>query len=452
MRFFPATLLPALCLTAAACSGGDAGPATPSIVLIMTDDMGYGDIGPYGVADIRTPHLDRLAREGVRLTDAYANGANCSPTRAGLITGRYQQRAGFEAPLDPAHDHARGLPVTGMSLPAVLKGQGYATGLVGKWHLGFQQRFGPNAHGFDYFFGVLAGAVDFYSHRRGDGTPDLYENTTPVTSPRYLTDAITERSVAFIEQHAGAPFFLTVSYTAPHWPFQPPDRRPSDPSAVPSPNQTSDFRLRQWPDDPVPATREDYARMVERADEGVGRILAALEARGLARDTIVIFTNDNGGEWLSRNDPLSHYKSTLWEGGIRVPLIVRWPERLPAGATSGQVAVTMDLTASIIAAAGVPVEKRPPLDGVDILPLLAGEAPPMDRRLFWRIATPRLQQKAVRDGDWKLLVDEGRSRLFDLRADPGEHQDLAAEHPDLVRTLELALENWEREIAPRNQG
>ena len=422
-------------------------PAPPSVIVIMTDDMGYGDIGPYGVPDIRTPHLDRLSREGVRLTEAYANGANCSPTRAGFMTGRYQQRVGFESPLDPAHDHERGLPVTGTSLPALVKGRGYATGLIGKWHLGFKPEFGPNAHGFDEFFGVLAGAVDFYSHRRGDGTPDLYENTTPVTAPGYLTDEITARSVRFVERHAGAPFFLTVSYTAPHWPFQPPDSRPADPLAVPSPDQTGDFRLRQWPDDAVPATREEYVRMVERVDEGVGQILAALDRFALARDTVVIFTNDNGGEWLSRNDPFSHHKSTLWEGGIRVPLIVRWPARLPAGATSPQVAITMDLTASIVALAGVPRDEQPALDGIDLLPLLAEGVPTMERRLFWRIANRRLQQKAVRDGRWKLLIDDGTPRLFDLAADPGEQRDVAAAHPDRVRALTAAVMAWELDVA-----
>lgn len=436
----------ALILGVFAFGAADAQTTPTSVVVIMTDDMGYGDIGPYGVTDIRTPHLDRLAREGVTLTDAYANGANCSPTRAGFITGRYQQRVGFDMPLDPAHDHDRGLPVTGASLPALLKTRGYATGLIGKWHLGFKPEFSPNAHGFDEFFGILSGAVDFYSHRRGDGTPDLYENATPVTAPGYLTDEITARSVAFVERHAGAPFFLTVSYTAPHWPFQPPDRRPADPMAVPSPNQTSDFRLRQWPDDPIPATREDYVRMVERVDEGVGRILAALDQLDLARDTVVIFTNDNGGEWLSRNDPFSQYKSTLWEGGIRVPLIIRWPDRLPSGATSPQVAITMDLTASILSLAGVPRARQPALDGIDILPVLAGEAPTVERRLFWRMANRRTQQKAVRDGRWKLLIDAGDSRLFDLAADPGEQRDLAAAHPDRVRALEAAIVAWEREI------
>lgn len=438
-----------LILVTALLAGDAAQPERPNVVFIMTDDMGYGDIGPYGVLDAKTPHLDRLAREGVKLTDAYANGANCSPTRAGFITGRYQQRVGFDAPLDPAHDHARGLPATGTSLPALLKTQGYATGLMGKWHLGFKPEFGPNAHGFDEFFGVLSGAVDFYSHRRGDGTPDLYENTTPVTAPGYLTDEITARSVAFIERHAGAPFFLSVSYTAPHWPFQPPDRRPADPMAVPSPNQTSDFRLRQWPDDPVPATREDYVRMVERADEGVGQILAALDRLDLARGTLVIFTNDNGGEWLSRNDPLSHYKSTLWEGGIRVPLIIRWPGRLPEDTSSSQVAITMDLTASILSVAGVPPGGRTSLDGIDILPLLADGASPVERRLFWRLANRRTQQKAVRDGRWKLLIDHDARRLFDLGADPGERQDLAATHPEIVLRLQRAVGAWEKEVGVR---
>ena len=435
-----------LVLLAVLLTGEAAQPVRPNVVVIMTDDMGYGDIGPYGVTDARTPHLDRLASEGVKLTDAYANGANCSPTRAGFITGRYQQRAGFESPLDPAHDHARGLAATGGSLPALVKAQGYATGLIGKWHLGFTPAFGPNAHGFDEFFGVLSGAVDFYSHRRGDGTPDLYENTTPVTASGYLTDEITARSVGFIERHAGAPFFLMVSYTAPHWPFQPPDRRPADPLAVPSPNQTSDFRLRQWPDDPVPATREDYVRMVERADEGVGRILAALDRLGLAGDTLVVFTNDNGGEWLSRNDPFSHHKSTLWEGGIRVPLIMRWPGRLPAAATSPQVAITMDLTATILSVAGVPRGDRPALDGIDLLPLLAEGASTAERRLFWRIVNPRTQQKAVREGPWKLLIDGDTSRLFDLEADPGERRDLSDAHPERVRALTAAIHAWERDV------
>src|SRR6266481_5141793 len=295
----------------------------PNVVLIMMDDLGYGDIGSYGVTDARTPHLDRLAREGVRLTDAYANGANCTPTRAALISGRYQQRVGIEWPLNSSEQN-RGLPVTGTSLPALLKKSGYATGLVGKWHLGFKREFGPNAHGFDEFFGFLSGAVDYYTHRRGDGKPDLYENTTPVEVPAYLTDEITRRAVGFVDRHSAGPFFLEVAYNAVHWPFEPPDM-PISARHDMSERGAGDLSLYQGPNEKVPATRADYVRMLERADEGVGKILTALDQQGLTKSTLVIFTNDNGGEWLSRNAPLSNRKSTLWEGGIRVPLILRWP-------------------------------------------------------------------------------------------------------------------------------
>src|SRR5438876_5598094 len=209
-------LLTTACLFASISSGLRAQSVAPvgtrpNVVLILMDDMGYGDIGSYGVTDARTPNLDRLAREGIRLTDAYANASNCSPTRTGLITGQYQQRYGIEWPLGSvAGDSARGLPVTGASLPALLKKNGYVTGLIGKWHLGFKPEFGPNAHGFDEFFGFVSGALDYYTHRRGDGTPDLYENTTPVEVPGYLTDEFTRRAVGFIERHSAAPFFLEV--------------------------------------------------------------------------------------------------------------------------------------------------------------------------------------------------------------------------------------------------
>ncbi len=439
----------ALLLIAGLLAAHPAPQAPPNVIFIMTDDMGYGDIGPYGVTDTKTPHLDRLAREGIRLTDAYANGANCSPTRAGFITGRYQQRVGVEAPLRSAHDHELGLAPSDTSLPRLLKAGGYATGLVGKWHLGFKPEFGPNAHGFDEFFGLLAGAVDFYSHRRGDGTPDLYENTTPVQAAGYLTEEITDRSVSFIERHAQGPFFLEVAYNAPHWPFQPPDRRPADPLAVPNPSGVGDRRLWQREDDAEPATRADYVRMVERADEGVGRILAALDRLGLAANTLVIFTNDNGGEWLSRNDPFSNRKSTLWEGGIRVPMILRWPGRIPAATTSTQVAMTMDLAASIVVASSVSTPEAYRPEGIDILPILAGTAPAVPREIFWRIPGSSAPQKAVRSGDWKLLHESGVDRLFDLRADPGEKHDVAADHPELVRRLKAALAAWEKDVDAR---
>ena len=406
----------------------------PNVVLIMMDDLGYGDLGSYGGPDAKTPNIDRLAREGVRLTDAYANGVVCTPTRAALISGRYQQRVGLDGVLT-LEDTARGLPVTGTSLPALLKANGYATALFGKWHLGYKPEFGPRAHGFDEFFGFLEGAHDYYAG-------GLLEDTTPVRPHGYLTDAITERSVNFIQRQRSNPFFLEVAYNAVHWPFQPPNRPPRDTVA------RSGLGLLQLASDSVPATRADYVKMLERADEGVGKILGALEQRGLARNTLVIFTNDNGGEWLSRNAPLFHRKGTVWEGGIRVPLIVSWPGELPAGKTSGQVALTMDVTASILAATGTraPPSYRP--DGIDILPILRG-APIVERLVFWRTPAARAPQLAVRSGRWKLLVDGIRTPqffLYDLAADPGERNDLAAQRPELVRSLWRLMQDWEKDV------
>lgn len=417
----------------------------PNVVLILMDDLGYGDVGSYGGPDARTPNVDRLAREGVRLTDAYANGAVCTPTRAALISGRYQQRVGLEWVLAGPADRERGLPVTGTSLPALLKTNGYATGLLGKWHLGWKPEFGPNAHGFDEFYGFLSGAHDYYTDGadRG-GAADLYEDTTLVRPAGYLTDEITRRAVGFITRHAAGPFFLEVAYNAVHWPFESPDHPP----AAGEPGRP----LVQMADDSAPATRQDYVRMLERADQGVGDILAELERQGLTRNTLVIFTNDNGGEWLSRNAPLFHRKGTLWEGGIRVPLIFRWPGVLPAGKTSAQVAITMDVTASILAATATRAPESYHPDGMDILPILRGAAPIAERHLFWRVARPNRQQRAVRSGNWKLLVDAGQYLLFDVAADPGERTDLAARHPEQVLALKRLLADWEKDVGPAAGG
>jgi arylsulfatase A-like enzyme len=424
--------------------------ARPNVVLIIMDDIGYGDLGSYGVTDAKTPNLDRLAREGVRLTDAYANGPVCSPTRAALISGRYQQRVGIEWALSSTNDRDKSLPATRTSLPALLKTSGYATGLVGKWHLGFDPQIGPNAHGFDEFFGFLSGATNYYTHLDGGGRPDLYENTTPVETPAYLTDEISRRATAFIDRHARSPFFLEVAYNAVHWPFQPPDLPASDPrrTAVPRAHETlADRKIMQMPDDPAnAATRADYVKILENADQGIGRVLDALTRNGVADNTLVIFTNDNGGEWLSRNAPLYHRKGTLWEGGIRVPLILRWPGRLPAGKTSAQPAITMDLTRSILAATGTTLPAGYQPDGVNILPVLSAQSAPADRLLFWRIVRPERQQKAVRSGRWKMLVDGGQYLLFDLHDDPGERHDLAAQHTDIILKLKGQLADWEKDI------
>ena len=446
----PLVVVALLAGTLAGAQRGTQSSPKPNVVLIIMDDIGYGDLGSYGVTDAKTPNLDRLARDGVRFTDAYANGPVCSPTRAALVSGRYQQRVGIEWALSSTTDRDKSLPVTKTSLPALLKQNGYATGLVGKWHLGFNPQIGPNAHGFDEFFGFLSGATNYYTHRTGDGAPDLFENTTPVETPAYLTDEISRRAMLFIDRHAREPFFLEVAYNAVHWPFQPPDLPASDPrrTAVPRPQETlGDRKIMQMPDDAAPAaTRADYVKILENADRNIGKVLDALERSGLARNTLVIFTNDNGGEWLSRNAPLYHRKGTLWEGGIRVPLIMRWPGVLPTGQTSAQAAITMDLTRTILAATNtaLPSGYRP--DGVNLLPMLSGQSAPTDRLLFWRIVRTERQQKAVRSGRWKLLVDGGQYLLFDLGGDPGERHDVAAQHTDLIREMKAQLAAWEKDV------
>ena len=408
----------------------------PNVVLIITDDVGYGDFGSYGAPDIKTPYIDGLARDGVRLTDFYANGATCTPTRAGLISGRYQQRFGLEWPLGArSGDSVRGLPVTGRSLPQLLKANGYATALIGKWHLGWTSEFSPNAQGFDYFFGFKSGFTDYYEHTYGDGEPDLFENEGPVKVPGYMTDLITERSIRFIEQNAQRPFFIDVAYNAAHWPYQTPDQ----------PSKARDNARHLGPFDDSTSTRAQYVAMLERADQGVGRILRALDSLGLRQNTIVIFTNDNGGEWLSRNTPLFHNKGTVWEGGIRVPAIIRWPGGIPAGRVSGQVGITMDLTASILAATGTPVPAEARLEGINLLPVLEGRVPEIERTLFWRVigAAP---QRAVRAGDWKLLFDGPRPMLFNVRTDLGERNNMIGQRPDIARRLQSLLAAWQRDV------
>ena len=411
--------------------------SAPNVVLIMTDDMGYADIGSYGASDIRTPNIDSLARDGVRLTDFYSNGVLCSPTRAGLISGRYQQRYGVETALPNAGvpGSERGLKASRFSLPRLLRDNGYATALIGKWHLGYTPDMSPGAHGFEYFFGLKSGFHDYYQHTSGDGKPDLWENDRPIQQQGYMTDLITERAVKFIGEHAAGPFFIDVAFNAPHWPYQVPDK----PSVAPGNGR------HVMPNEPGTSTRADYAAMLERVDRGVGEILRALDQRGLAANTIVIFTNDNGGEWLASNAPLFSRKLTVWEGGIRVPAIVRWPGRIRPGTVSGQVGITMDLTASILAATNTAVPAEAAHEGINLFPTLEGRAPEVSRTLFWRSNLGR-SQKAVRSGDWKLVVDGSHTMVFNLRTDVGERNELANRRQDIAQKLRPLLAEWEKEV------
>ncbi|HVJ30422.1 MAG TPA: sulfatase-like hydrolase/transferase [Gammaproteobacteria bacterium] len=409
----------------------------PNVVLIMSDDLGWADLGSYGATDVRTPQLDRLAREGLRLTDFYANGVTCSPTRAGLISGRYQQRYGIEAPLaNAARAGDSGLPATGHSLPQLLKSRGYATALIGKWHLGYVAEKSPNAHGFDYFFGLKSGYHDYYAHSDGEGRPDLWENDRAIQSDGYTTDLVTQRAARFIEEHKSGPFFLDVAYTAPHWPYQ----VPGSPSVAPN------NARHVMPHNVGTSTRADYVAMVEHLDRQIGAVLAAIERAGIAENTIVIFTNDNGGEWLSSSAPFFGRKWTVFEGGIRVPAIVRWPNRIPAGIVSDQVGITMDLTASILAVTGATAPAETKLEGVDLFPVWEGRAPQIERTLFWRSGNGPAKQTAARRGDWKLLVDGPHTYVFNLRTDLSERNDLAKWRQDVAQELYPLLTNWEASV------
>ncbi|MBC7926715.1 MAG: sulfatase-like hydrolase/transferase [Bryobacteraceae bacterium] len=443
MRPITAFAAALILITSPATGSQQSSPDRPNVVLIMTDDAGYADTGSYGAPDIRTPNIDSLARDGVKLTEFYANGMSCTPTRAGLISGRYQQRYGIEfvlpAPGIPGSDG--GLPPLAHSLPLLMKKNGYATALIGKWHLGYKREFSPRAHGFDSFFGYKSAAIDYYTHfttRPSEGAqfvsgqPDLWENDAPIVQDGYMTDLITRRTVGFINQNAARPFFIDVAFNAPHSPTQRPDNAVSTPA-------------------PGSATRADYAAVMERVDRGVGEILQALRRRGLEKNTIVIFTNDNGGVGLSHSAPLFHRKFSAWEGGIRVPALFRWPGRIPAGTASGQVGITMDLTASILAATATPVPSDARLEGINLFPILQRKAPLVERTLFWRTGGPgpvNMNQKAVRSGDWKLMIDGAVTRifLFNVKADPGERQDWFARRQDLVRRLQQLMTEWEGDV------
>jgi arylsulfatase A-like enzyme len=431
-------LVVALLLTAPGAVSPQVPPAAarPNVVLIMSDDLGYGDLGSYGATDIRTPNIDGIGRAGVRLTDFYANGVLCSPTRAALISGRYPQRYVIETAL--GGEGTRGLKVTGHSLPQVLKNNGYATGLIGKWHLGGTPEVSPRAHGFEHFFGLIGSHIDYYHHNLGPKAPDLWLNDTKITRDGYMTDLITGESIGFIERSAASkrPFFIDIAYNAPHWPYQPPGK-PSPPPGT---------GRHQMPYDENTATRADYAAMVEAVDQGVGRILQTLDRLGLSNNTIVIFTNDNGGEWLSRNTPLMGRKLTVWEGGIRVPALIRWPGRIPAGRVSRQVGVTMDLSASIVAATGSPLPSAARYEGIDLFPVLEGRAPEVERTLFWRTNYSGRTQRAVRSGDWKLVQDLTHWMVFNLREDMGERNDLANQRQDIANRLRPLLVKWGEDV------
>ena len=443
----PALLVAYLSVATPQCAGQPAEDRVPNIVLILADDLGYGDLGCYGHPVAKTPHIDNLARQGVRFTQFYSNGAECTPTRTALLTGRYQHRAGgmecaigtgnvgrYDDAIRLAQRRELGLPAEQTVLPVALKDAGYACGIFGKWHLGYEPKFHPLEHGWDSFFGYLGGNVHYFNHRELSDLHVLFRDREPVHVEGYMTHLITDAAIDFLQRHQDRPFFLFVSHESPHFPFQGPKDRDKIVTA------------QNWME-PDEAT---YVAMLEDLDSEVGRLLAALEQRRLAADTVVVFASDNGGfAGASHMGALRGAKSTTFEGGIRVPLIIRWPGRVPAAAQSDQVSATFDLTRSFLQLAGARAPGRR-LDGYDIIEHVVRQRDDFARTLFWRDRRADQTWWAVRDGDWKYVreADGGESRqwLFDLARDIGERNSLVSDKPADTARLKRLLHDWEAEV------
>ena len=397
--------------------------------------MGYGDLSGYGRKDYTTPNLDKLASQGVKFVNAYSAGPVCTPTRTAFVTGRYPARTpvGLKEPLIKSKkDSAVGLTNEYPSVASLMKAAGYETALIGKWHLGFLPEHNPTKNGFDYFFGILSGAADYISHKSGPAgqrAHDLYENDKPVNPEGYLTNLFTQKAVAFIEKPHNKPFFLTVTFNAPHWPWQGPSDKAYE--------DTIDFARN--------GSVSIYAAMMKSLDDGIGNIMKTLDDAHLSDQTIVIFTNDNGGERFSDNGGLSNAKGTLWEGGIRVPAFIRWPGKIKAGMITKQVAITMDWTATILSAGGAKAPIAFPLDGIDMLPICTGKAKVIDRTFYWKRFQAN-KQKAIRDGQWKYLQDEKGEYLFDLANDQPEKNDVKEKHKDIFDRLKKKYADWEKTL------
>ena len=409
----------------------------PNIIFILADDLGWGDLSCYGRPDYRTRNIDLLASQGTKFTDAYSASAVCTPTRCAFITGRYPARfrIGLEEPLVATNTKV-GLEPHHQTIASLLKQNGYDTALIGKWHLGFRPEWGPNAHGFDEFFGILAGAGDYFLHKNGLGQPDLYENLTPVDQHGYLTDLFTERAVKYVMRSRSGPFFLSLHYTAPHWPWQgPKGGEPTDfTGKVPEPAAMSRG-----------GSLKVYAQMMQSLDDGVGRVMQSIKAAGIDKNTLVIFTSDNGGERFSYHWPFSGQKGDLLEGGIRVPAIIRWPGVAPANRVTEQMAITMDWTATILEAAKADIPADHSFDGINLLPVVKGTSRVTDRTFFWRIYA----RDAVREGKWKYVRDGEVRRLFDLSFDQHEQADFSNKQPEVLQRLMKKFDEWNDQMLPR---
>lgn len=410
-------------------------PALPNIVFLLADDLGYADLSCYG-RNFSTPRIDSLARDGALLTQAYSSSPVCSPTRVALMTGRDpgRLRVGLDEPLGTDREGEIGLPPGIPTLPSLLRDLGYRTSLFGKWHLGKPPRFGPLKSGYDRFFGMYGGYSFYFGHGKDDPSP-VIDGERILTDHGYLTDLLAQKAIEELEAGArrSQPTFLSLHFNAVHWPWEGPEDAAKS-AAISKPVHRDGGSI---------AT---YRAMLDSLDQNVGRVLDALAQLDLARDTLVVFTSDNGGERFSDTWPLTGIKGELLEGGIRVPLLVRWPGRIAPGMRSDQLAITADWLPTLLAAAGGSPPADTPSDGENLLPVLTGEAPAHHRTLHWRYRGN--DQAAVRDGRWKYLRLGGKEHLFDIEADPRERAELHDVHPAEFERLKKLHQAWSAQLLP----
>jgi arylsulfatase A-like enzyme len=433
------SLLAAPVALALAARASRAQGSPPNIVFIMADDLGYADLSCYGRRDYSTPNIDRLAAEGMKFLQAYANSAVCSATRTALITGRYQYRLpiGLAEPLPTGATNV-GLPPEHPTLPSLLRKAGYGTTLLGKWHLGNLPNYSPLKSGYDHFWGLHNGAVDYFSHKATlapGAAADLWDGDTPIEQTGYLTTLLGDRAVKTIGDYAAErrPFLLSLHFNAPHWPWEGPD------------DEAESRRIRALTDFDG-GSNKTYARMVGAMDAQVGRVLQTLAGSGIAGNTIVIFTSDNGGERFADTWPFTGKKTELLEGGLRIPALVRWPGHIQAGSSTQQVAISMDWLPTLLAAAGGRPDPAYPPDGMSLLPALTQNAAPVSRKLYWRYN--QKSQHAMRDGDMKYLKIRENTFLFNVVDDPLERANLRDRQPEVYRRMMQDYENWNATMLP----
>jgi len=395
---------------------------TPNIIFIVADYMGYADTEPYGATDIKTPSLNALASQGIKFTNHYAAASSCIPSRASLMSGKYPSKVlqRFE------HQKGRGLHSKNNNLVKGLKSNGYKTALIGKWHLGQEENFSPNDHGFDYFLGFNSWTLGYHNHLTSDGEPGLYRNKELVNESGYLTDIFTNEAMQFIDNNNKDPFFLYLSYNAGLPPYQKPDLAKS-----------------KWDTgwDVNKATRSDYVSMIESMDFGIGKVLDKLKTLNLDDNTLVIFTYDHGGRHLVDSGPLFHGFGTLWEGGIRVPLIMRWPNKFKVNDTFQTPTIAMDVTATMLDASQSK-NIATSLDGTSLLEITAQPDNYVDRSLYFK----GRKMKAIRKQNWKYIVDGYSQLLFNLEVDISERENVFHKHIKKANELKLEIENWEESL------